>query len=129
MVNASAKTVSNHMDPVALTLTSVELNQIFAAIMRTASMLPVHSDVNVCPVMWEHHHEFNVRHHAKMLNVDNTRIVNQMAPMLIAFVKKVGRTIPKILLPVVLKSMNVTLPVNVLVLLASLVRVYLYSIE
>lgn len=72
--------------------------------------------------MWEHHQEFNVKHLAKMLCVVNMHIVNQMVQMPTVSVKKVGHIILKILLLVALKSMNVTLLENVLVLQALLVR-------
>lgn len=121
-VSASVKTVSNRMDPVALTLTSAELNRIFVEITLAVSTLPAHSDVNVCPVTWEHRREFNAKHRVKMLYAVNMPIVNQMVRKPIVSAKKVGRIIPKILLPVALRSMNVTHLENALVRQALLVR-------
>lgn len=61
-----------------------------------------------------------------MLCVVNMHIVNQMVQMPIVYVKKVGHIIQKILLLVALKSMNVTLLENVLVLQALLVRLHFH---
>lgn len=124
-VSASVKMALNPMDPVALTSTNAEPNPTSAVNMLTALTYLDHSDVNACLVMWERHPEFNARPHAKMLSVANTLIVNRMAQTLTAFVRKVGHTIPKILLPVVLRSTSVTLPENVLARLVTLVSFFL----
>lgn len=123
-VNASAKMALNRTDPVVLISTSVELSPISVEIMRAALMLQAHFDVSVYPVMWEHPPEFNAKRLVKMLNVVNMHIVNQMVSMPIVSVKKAGHIIPKILLLVALKSMNVTLLENVLVLQALQVRFF-----
>lgn len=129
MVNAIAKMVSNHTDPVVLTLMSAELNLISVEIMQVVSMYQALFDVNVYPVMWEHLQESNVKLHAKMLNVVNMHIVNQTVQMPIASVKKVGRIIRKILPLVALKSMNVILLENVLVHPVLLVRYLIFILQ